>query len=233
MATPEEWFRSLPIVTRTYFVAAIATTTLVSLGVINPYYLYLDFDLVFKFQIWRLVTCFLFFGKFSLQFIFQIYILVRYFKYLEDGYFSGPRGTADFLVMIFFGSTIIVVIAFFWSGLFFPGPALVFMTLYVWSRKDPHAAVMVYGFRFEAWHFPFVLLVFSVLIGSSPVLDVVGIIVGHAYHFLIDIVPQEYGKRPIYTPQFFYDWMEGRTNIAQAAAGRRAWQRGAGYRLDQ
>jgi len=226
MATPEEWFKNLPVVTKYYFVAAVATTTLISLGLVNPIYLYLDFDLVFrKFQIWRLITCFMFFGKFSLPFLFQIYILVKYFQMLEDGYFVGSRGTADLIILMVFGWSVMLVIAYLLEGLVFLGPALVFMVLYIWSRKDPYRDVIFWGFRFQAWHFPFVLLLFGVLIGSSPVLDIVGIVVGHMYHFLVDIVPNEYNRRFLSTPQFLYNYFEGRP------ARTRSWQRGSGHRL--
>jgi len=186
-STPEEWFKNLPVVTKYYFIGAVATTILVSFGVITPFMIYLDFDLIFKkFQFWRLITCFFFFGAFSLPFLFQIFILTRYFQYLEDGYYQGARGTADLVFMILFGASIMLVIGYFWSSLFFLGPAMVFMALYVWSRRDPHKEVIFWGFRFQAWHFPFVLLLFSILIGGNPVLDVVGIIVGHIYYFFND-----------------------------------------------
>ncbi len=76
MSDPAEWYRSLPPFTKGYFTASVATTLLSTLGVISPYYLYLDFDLVIgKFQLWRLLANFLFFGKFSMPFVFAIVLL--------------------------------------------------------------------------------------------------------------------------------------------------------------
>lgn len=232
MASPEEWFRGLPICTKTYFVAAVASTCLVSFGVITPQLLYLNFDLVFKkFQIWRLLTCFIFFGPFGMPFVFNIFILVRYFTMLEKDYFGqGPRNTADMVFMCLFGAVIMIIVAYFYEGLVFLGPALVFMTIYVWSRKDPHRPVVFWGFNFEAWHFPFVLLVVGLLMGSNIVLDILGILVGHLFHFLKDVVPIVYtnGRSVLNTPEWLCNVFEHRT-----VSGRpdQVWNRGGGYRI--
>lgn len=46
--SPEVWFRNLPIVTKVYMCAALATTTLVSFGALSPLQLYIDHDLVIR-----------------------------------------------------------------------------------------------------------------------------------------------------------------------------------------
>lgn len=228
MSSPEEWFKTLPVVTKVYFVLAVGTTALVSFGMLDPFILYLDFKLVFeRFQIWRLFTNFIFFGKFGMPWVFQMFILVRYFKMLEEQYFPGVRGTAEFITLCTFGASVMITIAYFWQGLLFLGPGLVFMCLYVWSRKDPMRQVSFWGFTFKAWHFPFVLMIFSVIIGSSPILDVVGILVGHMYHFLVDKVPREYGHTLLKTPVWVYRLFEEQTIRRPGAA----WQRGGGHRL--
>jgi len=228
MSTPEQWFRSLGVVTKYYFLGSVATTILVSFGALNPMYLVLDFDLVFKkFQIWRLFANFFFFGKFGMGFLFQIYLLTKYFQLLESGYYSSPRGTAEFLTMISFGITSLTLIAWLWGDLYFLGPALIFMVLYVYSRKSPFDQVSFFGFLFQTWHLPFVMVVFAILLGSNPILDVIGILVGHLWHFLVDIIPQEYQVNPIKTPEFLYNLLEGRQ-----AFGRPNWQNAGGYRID-
>jgi len=229
MSSPEEWFKGLPIVTKTYFVSAVAATIAVSVGVVQPFLLFLDFGLVFKkFQIWRLFTNFIFFGPFGMPFLFNVVMLVRYCNMLETEKMQRGEKTADFVFMCLFGMTIMTVAAYFMEGLAFMGPALVFMLIYVWSRLDPERPVNFWGFIFKAWHLPFVLTLVSVLLGSSPVMDVMGIIIGHLYHFLMDIVPKVYGRRLLYTPEFLYALFESRGGGQRAAAH---WQRGAGNRL--
>jgi len=55
--------------------------------------------------------------------------------------------------------TLLQIIAYFWPFLYITGPSLVFMVLYVWSRKQPHEGVVFFGFQIQRWHFPFILLV--------------------------------------------------------------------------
>jgi Derlin-2/3 len=103
------------------------------------------------------------------------------------------------------------------------------MVLYIWSRKDPYRQVTLWGFAFAAWQYPFALLVLGILFGSNPILDILGIVIGHLYHFLVDVVPVKYGKQVIRCPQFIYDLYE-HGNLHGRATG---WQRGPGHRLDR
>lgn len=58
----------------------------------------------------------------------------------------------------------------------------------------------LFGIRFKAIYFPWVLVAFNVLMGGSPVLEIVGIIVGHIYFFLKDVMPVQYGREFLSTP---------------------------------
>lgn len=94
------------------------------LQVIGEVHLYFNFRQICQGQFWRLVTCFLYFAPFSasppvpntsmgenrnlstyqhagFDFVFQMYLLVRYFRSLEEGSFRG-RSSA-FLWMLFVG----------------------------------------------------------------------------------------------------------------------------------
>eukprot|EP00455_Lapot_gusevi_P050054 TRINITY_DN7202_c0_g2_i1.p1 TRINITY_DN7202_c0_g2~~TRINITY_DN7202_c0_g2_i1.p1 ORF type:complete len:228 (+),score=36.58 TRINITY_DN7202_c0_g2_i1:70-753(+) len=226
MPTFQEWYQTLPPVTRTYLSLAVATSALATFGILSPFHLFLDFDLVFKkFQIWRLVTNFLFFGTFSLPFVFQMFILSRYCTALESGFFTGNRGTAEFVFIMLFSASVLLVIAYLVKGLVFLGPALEFAILYIWSRKDPDRPVAVWGFTFPGWQLPFVMMLVGLLMGSSPLLDILGILVGHTFHFLHDILPLSHGLQLIKTPQILYDYFD------QAQVNRPAWNRAQGYRL--
>jgi len=154
-------------------------------------------------------------------------ILTRYFGLLEQGYFSGPRGTADLIFFMVFNAGIMLFIAYIWHNFYVMGSALVFSALYVWSRKDPYREVDLWGFRFLAWHFPFVILVLAILGLGNPVQDILGLIVGHLYHFLTDIIPAVYGKTVISTPQFLYRLFE--TGTIQPPRPR--WMQGQGHSL--
>jgi len=201
MPSPEEWYKSLPKITRGYMTGALAATLLCQIGVISPYHLYLDFDLLFgKFEIWRLVTNHLFFGKFSLPFVFSLFFLIRYGSQLEQTRFPGR--SADYLVMLMFCGLICTLVAFVME-LPFLAPALLSSIVYMWSRVFATQQISVFGlFEVEAFYFPWVMLAMTVLMGGSPVLSLVGIGAGHCYFFLEDV--QGYSlKAPMFMVNYF------------------------------
>ncbi|XP_023384070.1 derlin-3 isoform X1 [Pteropus vampyrus] len=66
-------FLQVPTVTRAYTAACILTTAAVQLELLSPFQLYFNPHLVFrKFQVWRLVTNFLFFGPLGFSFFFNM-----------------------------------------------------------------------------------------------------------------------------------------------------------------
>lgn len=82
------------------------------------------------------------------------------------------------------------------------GPSLVFALVYLWSRKNANAPVSVWGFRFTGSTLPWVLLAFTVLTGGSPVPDLCGLVTGHLYYFLVEVMRAKYGRSFITTPRF-------------------------------
>ena len=160
---------------------------------------------------------------------------------LEEKFGRDTHGTADMLTMLLLGIVSIWLLAYFvLPASYFYGPSLVFMCIYVWSRSDPFAEVVFYGFSFKQWHTPFLFLVMGLLLGGNPVLDLVGIALGHAYFFAKDIVPRNYGRTLIWTPQWMVDGVKqaaarwaGVPVPVNSAAPRPNWQRGPGHRLGE
>ncbi|KAF2576683.1 hypothetical protein F2Q70_00002582 [Brassica cretica] len=71
----EEWYKQMPIITRSYLTAAVVTTVGCSLDIISPYSLYLNPTLVVKqHQYWRLVTNFLYFRK-MVALVYGVFVL--------------------------------------------------------------------------------------------------------------------------------------------------------------
>jgi len=229
MASPEEWFKNLPPITKTYLTSAVVTTALLMFGSISPQQIYINYELVFKrFEIWRLLTNFLFFGKFSFKFVFQMFILQSYMSMVETHRkYAGDRGRAEFIHMIIFMVLVLLLVGFLMGGLPFLGQPLIFGVLYIWSRIDPIREVNYWGFKFKAWHLPFVLVVVGMLMGNSPIMDLIGIITGHTYHFAMNIIPQVYGWQPLKCPTFLYNYFDQSNRQQQRARGM-----GTGYRLN-
>ncbi|CBI32987.3 unnamed protein product, partial [Vitis vinifera] len=89
------------------------------------------------------------------------------------------------------------------AKIIFLSNSLTFMMVYVWSKQNPFIHMSFLGlFTFTAAYLPWVLLGFSVLVGASAWVDLLGMIAGHAYYFLEDVYPRMTGRRPLRTPQF-------------------------------
>ncbi|KYM84348.1 Derlin-2 [Atta colombica] len=152
-------YKQMPVVTRAYTTACVITTLAVQLDLVSPFQLYFNPILIVEqYQIWRLITTFLFFGNVGFNLLFNMIFTYRYCRMLEEGSFR--RRTADFVMMFIFG------------GLYF------------------------------APYLPWVLLGFSVLLGNTIWVDLVGMAVGHTYYFAEDVFPRiRGGFRILKTPQ--------------------------------
>jgi len=223
----EEWWNSLPIVTKYLFALSFGLTLAGNFHLINPVYIILDYSKVFNgFEIWRLVTCFFFHGKLGFGFLIHMLFLVRYGQSLEQTTFAGR--TADFIFCILVGAILFLVIAFFLK-LAILGKCLIMMLIYIWSRKNPDLNMtFMFGVRFQSFYFPWVLVAFDVLMGGFPLPEVIGILVGHIYYFLEDIYPVTGGTRILKTPQFLYNWFPPANGpqAGQPRAQRYGWGRG-------
>jgi len=183
------WYMEIPIVSRIYVTSAFLTTAGCAMDLISPYSLYFNLDLIVQEgQIWRLFSSFVFFGMFSIDFLFHIYFLVRYCRLLEEGDFRGR--TANFLLMIIFAITMIIIIAPFARVHTFLGSALTFMMTYVWGRRNEDVKMSMFGvLTFTAPYLPWVMLIFTFMVGNPITMDIIGILVGHTYYFLEYVYP--------------------------------------------
>ena len=168
--------------------------------VITPFNVYFNRKLIFEGEVWRLATNFFYFGTLGLDFVFHMFFLLRYSKSLEEGSFRGR--SADFLWMLMVGGLLLSSIALF-VNIQFLGSALAFMMVYVWGRRHQYVNLSFLGiFNFTAPYLPWVLLAFSLVLGNSPVVDLMGIAAGHVYYFLEDVYPRMTNRRPLKTPSF-------------------------------
>ncbi|XP_042945638.1 derlin-2.2-like isoform X2 [Carya illinoinensis] len=147
----------------------------------------------------------------DLDFLFHMFFLARYCKLLEENSFRGR--TADFFYMLLFGATVLTGIVLIggtipylsesFAKIIFLSNSLTFMMVYVWSKQNPFIHMSFLGlFTFTAAYLPWVLLGFSVLVGASAWVDLLGMIAGHAYYFLEDVYPRMTDRRPLRTPSF-------------------------------
>lgn len=145
---PMDWYWSMPIVTRTYFTGCFVATVACALDVITPFHLYYNqHQIIHRGQLWRLVTNFLFFGNWGIDFLFHMYFIVRYSRGLEEGRsFAGKTG--DFVFCLAFCMALIMAVAPYTKMLFF-GQSLSFMMVYLWGKRNPEMQVSYYIHRKE------------------------------------------------------------------------------------
>ncbi|XP_059063076.1 derlin-1 [Cryptomeria japonica] len=201
MSSPGDWFNSLPPVSKAYGTLCLMTTAGCHMGLVNPKFLYLDYDLVVKhLQIWRLLTNFFFLGRFSINFAIRLLIIARYGVHLERGPFE--RRTGDFLWMMIFGALSLLGFSLFPAlNSDYMGMSLVFMLPYIWAREFPNAQVNISGLvTLKGFYLPWAMLAMNVIFGSPLIPDLLGIVVGHLYYFLTELHPRAGGNNILKTP---------------------------------
>uniref|UniRef100_A0A7S0QTM2 Derlin n=1 Tax=Pyramimonas obovata TaxID=1411642 RepID=A0A7S0QTM2_9CHLO len=205
MSSPGEWYAELPPISKLFGTVCVLTTVGVQFQLVNPMLLVLDWgSVLYKFQIWRLVTNFVFLGGFGLPFAIRLMMIARYGVYLEKTTYEGR--TADFAFMLVFAMITLLLcsllIPFMRMAIY--SSTLVFMLVYIWSRNNPDQSVSLMGvLKLKAFWMPWALMAFTMVMGGNPLPDLFGIFVGHLYYFLTAIHPRAGGADLIRTPEFF------------------------------
>jgi len=228
--TPEQWYKNLPLLTRIGLTVIFCTTVLAQLEILNPMLLALNWPLVInKLQVWRLLTSVCFFGKFSFQFIFQLYFFSSFSSKLEANEIFAQPGDYLFFLLVQILLLDVISLCLAWpNGFPMLGPSLVFAILYYWSRREPYAILNFFSFTIKGFQFPFALCFFQLLMGGNIWMDLLGLVSGHLYYFLKEVVPQEYGRELIQTPHFLVMLMTKYQSGAPRTSSRPAGAAGGG-----
>jgi len=234
--SPLAFYWDIPPITRVLLTFFAAVRGIQAFGYPIHLMMYLSWQHIFShWQVWRLVTPFLYIQGKGFEVLILFLWTVQYGKALEQSVFR--NNTADCLWMLIVGcSTMLGLTLIPWFSSFFLGNALVEMILYVWSKNFPTAQVSLYGLLpVQAFYLPFVYLGLSLVLGGNPIHCVLGILSGHMYYFLNNVYPASGGRRFIRTPR----WLENvcaRYNIGEAqasttaAGGRGGQQAPQGFR---
>lgn len=218
-----DWFKTLPIVTKTFLVSTLLGGTLLTFGMVSPYDMVLNWDMIKnKFHFWRLFTTLIFAGKFSFNFAMHTYVLYENCKRYEANPFNtGAGGTsADFIYMLLVSTGVLLVIAYYFDMIVL-SESILYVIMYNWSRREADSPVGIFGFKFKAIYLPWVYIGIRLIMGGSITEPLVGIAVGHLYYFLIEVLPVTHGYNLIKTPKFcidFTDYVTGQTPAAPTRA---------------
>mmetsp|Transcript_41176 Transcript_41176/g.60432 ORF Transcript_41176/g.60432 Transcript_41176/m.60432 type:complete len:286 (-) Transcript_41176:36-893(-) len=227
---PEAWFKGLPIITRCWFAAAFGLTCFGNFGFISVHKLVFMWEpLKDNFELWRILTPFCYAGPFKMETLFALYMLVTFSERYEAASpynTGGGGGTADYAFCVLFGMASILLTYPLIMGMVMPifCRTMTFYVLYIWSKQNPNAQSNIWGVPIKALHLPFAYLGLSVLMGN-PYLDLMhGMVIGHVYYFLVDVVPVLYGKDLLHTPQFLIDYFGVGVYVPPAAVPGRVAQ---------
>lgn len=104
-----------------------------------------------------------------------------------------------------------VIVALFMDIMFLMDP-LVLAVLYIWCQLNKDTIVNFwFGSQFKAMYLPWVLFAFNLIIANGGVMELIGILIGHMYFFLMFTYPQDFGGPSLLsTPQFLYNWFPSR-----------------------
>ena len=207
----------VPPITRYYltslFITAIIATYFKSLQIII-YYIFLDYDLIFKqFQIWRLFTNLFFIGGFSTSFLFFVVMVYMNFKAQEESSIL-LRAYAQFIMMLVYLLLFLNVINIISYKIFAIKPGftlasqLILSLIYINSKREPQKQVTLYFFRMQNCYFPYALILLNVVSGGGIYDNIVGIIAGNIYFVLKDVLPMSKNLNILKTPKFLVDSLE-------------------------
>ena len=185
----EDIIGQMPPVTRFMIAVSGVLALLATLDVISALSLYLNWELVIKERHWwRPITCFFFFGEFSIHFCWHIYVYSQYCASLEQLSFRGK--TADFVWMLMSSAILLLLLtATLRLSSSFLSSALMDVMIYVWSKKNPTMLVHVVFVTVHAAYLPWTLALLSLFMGGHIQDHLLGFTIGHVYYFFTEIYP--------------------------------------------
>lgn len=228
-----DWYRNIPLVTKYWFTGSVILPLLGRFGLISVRSLMLDYDsLIHGFQIWRPVTALFSYPlmpQTGFHYLLNLYFLYSYSTRLETGVFDGKP--ADYLFMLTFNWVCLVIIGLL-ANIYFLMDPMILSVLYVWCQVNRDQIVQFwFGTQFKAMYLPWVLFAFNMILGSGGWHELLGILVGHLYFFLMFKYPQDFGGRQfLQTPSIFYRLLPNRrggvAGFGVAPASRRTQDQG-------
>ena len=65
-------------------------------------------------------------------------------------------------------------------------------------------------------YLPWVLFAFNMIIAGGGIMELIGILIGHMYFFLMFKYPQDFGGPSLLsTPQFMYNWFPNQGSLSK------------------
>lgn len=191
-----------PPLTKLYLLSSVVITTASFFMNKNQWPQILHFDwnaILFRFQWWRIVSAFLFLGQLDLFYPLTLQFVWQHMGQLEKLNCKKPD---EFFVMTVFGAlSLIAVYTLTGVSTKFLGHNLATFFVYIWSRVFEGMDVNFMDiFVLKSEMLPWFFCAQTFLLEREiPVADLIGIVVGHLYHYCMT-------KKVIKTPAFVQQW---------------------------
>ncbi|GAA5970471.1 hypothetical protein JCM21900_003139 [Sporobolomyces salmonicolor] len=184
--------RKIPPFTRTVVGAVIGTTLPVILQILSLYPLvFIPAKVVNQLELWRLVAPFLFGGS-GLPLVFNLIMLFRSLKDLEESHFQGRLADMTWAFVLMCGTIIGLNTPLRTPILFNP---FMMAVIHLWGQTNPTNNVSLYGLiTVPAPYFSFALLGVDLLNGGprAMLVSFTGMVAAHAYHWLSVVYPRQH-----------------------------------------
>ena len=195
------FINQIPGFTRYFMFGLLITALGTTYKLLNPYHLILDFEKVFySAHIWRLFTAFIFAGGLGFPFVMKMFMVHFAVRDLEEEY--KERQYADFTLLISFVMLMNMLLSFIYGSHMVLLDPFIMALLYIKCQKNPDQVVRFWGIPIKSAHFPWAFMVFHMLMGSDPIIDLIGIGSGHAYIFGKEVLPRTHGYKWLETPNW-------------------------------
>jgi len=212
----QDWYNQIPRLTKIYVNSIVICTLLGLLLGEERAQAILALDpmrLMYGLEIWRPFTAASFLGKPSISWLMSGYYLYEYGSSLERAY-----GAAEYL--LFLAAQIFLLTLFSaLLGIPFFTQSVITGMLHVLSRAMPHQKVKWLVITVPYWTLPYGLMISDCLQAhsasqsvsqslSAAMPHVLGILVGHFYHFHRFIWPKTGGEDWLRAPNFVVDYLD-------------------------
>eukprot|EP00600_Ochromonadales_sp_CCMP1393_P007263 CAMPEP_0174973170 /NCGR_PEP_ID=MMETSP0004_2-20121128/11068_1 /TAXON_ID=420556 /ORGANISM="Ochromonas sp., Strain CCMP1393" /LENGTH=287 /DNA_ID=CAMNT_0016223539 /DNA_START=178 /DNA_END=1041 /DNA_ORIENTATION=- len=212
MNTVTSIWQKTPPMTQVYIASSMAITLLSFILNKNkwPQMLHFDWKAIATGQLWRIYTAFLFFGQLDMFYPLTMQFVWQHMSQLEKLNYSKPE---EFLVMVLFGAaTLITLYSLLGISMKFLGHNLATYLVYIWSRVFEGSDVNFMDLlTLKSEMLPWFFCAQTFLLEREiPFADLLGIVVGHLYHYLTQ-------KKIIVAPQALREWFQSETMLKKYA----------------
>ena len=172
-------------------------------------YMKLDYKIVYtQYEIWRLITTFLYIGQPSPKIIFDYYIYYKRMKSTERKFIRNKK-LSEFIMMLIYLMIITHICNFIGYAFFglksnkFLSHKLMFSIILINSKRNPEKMFRFYFAKIPNKFVPYFLFTIRTLKSGKYLSNLFSFIPGLAYYYLKDVIPKWNNNLDIFiTPQF-------------------------------